>query len=100
MQDLRVEEVLHADPDARRLVGVGRADPAAGRADLEIAELPLAGAVERHVPRHDQMGVARNEDEAGGHVTASFEVVELLDHDTRIDDATRADRRRLACDDA
>ena len=31
----------------------------ARRADLELAELPLAGAVERHVPRHDQVGVAR-----------------------------------------
>src|SRR6185295_3935622 len=36
-EDLRVEDVLDADADARRLVGVRRADAAAGRADLEVA---------------------------------------------------------------
>ena len=63
-QDLRVEQVLHADPDPRRLVGVGRPDPAPGGADLEVAELPLARPVEGDVPRHDQVRVAGEEHEA------------------------------------
>ena len=100
VQDLRVEQVLHADPDPGRLVGVGRADTAAGRADLEVAELPLARAVEGDVPGHDQVRVAGEEDEAGRDVAAALEVVELVDHDARVDDAAGADRRRLARDDA
>ena len=99
-QDLRVEQVLDADADARRLVGVRRADPAAGRPDLQVAEAPLARAVERDVPRHDQMRVARDEDQAGGRVAAPLEVVELADQHLRIDDAAGADRARLAGDDA
>ena len=91
-QDLRVEQVLHADPDPRRLVGVRRADAAAGGADLEVAELPLARAVEGDVPRHDQVRVAGEEHEAGGDVAASLEVVELVDHHARVDDAAGADR--------
>ena len=50
-------------PMPRRLVGVGRADPAPRRADLQLAEPPLARAVERDVPRHDQVRVARDEHE-------------------------------------
>ncbi len=74
--------------------------PAARRADLEVAELPLARAVERDVPRHDQVRVAGDEDEPGGDVPAALEVVELLDHDARVDDAAGSDRRGLAGDDA
>ena len=58
-QDLRVEDVLDADADPRGLVGVAGADAAAGRADLELAEPPLGGLVDRDVPRHDQVRVAR-----------------------------------------
>ena len=57
-KDLRVEDVLHADADACRLVGVGGADAAAGRADLEAPEPPLARRVDGDVPRHDQVGVS------------------------------------------
>ena len=92
MQDLRVEQVLDADADPGRLVGVGRADPAAGRPDLEVAELPLARAVERDVPRHDQVRVAGDEDEARPCVAPALEVVELVDQDLGIDDAAGADR--------
>jgi hypothetical protein len=49
-QDLRVEQVLHADPEPRRLVRVGGADPALGRPDLQLAEAPLAALVDRDVP--------------------------------------------------
>ena len=57
-QDLRVEQVLDADPDARGLVRVGGTDPAARRPDLEPAEPALASAVERNVPGHDEMRVS------------------------------------------
>jgi hypothetical protein len=57
-QDLRVEEILDADPEPRRLVRVGGPDPPAGRADLQLPQPPLARAVERDVPRHDQVRVA------------------------------------------
>ena len=99
-QDLRIEHVLHTDPDARRLVGVRRADAAARRADLQVAEPPLARAVERDVPRHDQVRVAGDEDQPVRAVTARLEVVELLDQHGGIDDASRADRARNSRDDA
>jgi hypothetical protein len=57
LEDLLVEQILHADAEARRLVGVRRADAAARRADLELAELGLARVVEQHVVRHDQVRV-------------------------------------------
>src|SRR5439155_664476 len=54
-QDLRVQQVLDADPEPHRLVGVAGADAALGRADLQRAQPALAGAVDRHVPGHDQV---------------------------------------------
>ena len=95
-QDLGVEQVLHADPDPRRLVGVGRPDAAAGGADLEVPELPLARAVEGDVPRHDQVRVAGEEHEARRGVPAPLEVVELADQDLGVDHAAGADRACLA----
>ena len=59
-QDLGVEQVLHADADARGLVGVGRPDAAARGADLQRAEVQLGGLVEHAVPRHDEVRVARD----------------------------------------
>src|SRR5919202_725779 len=60
LEDLLVEHVLHADPEARRLVRVARPDAALRRADLELAEPRLAGVVEHQVVGHDQVRV-------GGH---------------------------------
>ena len=57
LQDLLVEEVLHADAEPRRLVRVAGADAAAGRADLLLAEPELARVVEQAVVGHDQVGV-------------------------------------------
>ena len=94
-QDLRVEQVLDADPDARRLVGVRGPDPAPRRADLQLPEPALARAVERDVPRHDQVGVAGDEDETVGAMPARLELVELVDQHLGVDDAAGADR---ACD--
>ena len=76
-QDLRVEQVLHANPDSRRLVGVGRADPAPRRADLQGAESPLARAVECDVPGHDQVRVAGDEDKPRRRAAARLQLVEL-----------------------
>ena len=76
-QDLGVEQVLHADADARGLVGVGRADAAARGADLQRAEVHLGGLVERAMPRHDEVRVARDA-QAGRRATAGLELVELL----------------------
>ena len=97
-QDLRVEEVLHANPEARRLVGVRRADAAPGRADLELAQPALARLVERDVPRHDEVRVAGEADGLGGDA-ARLEVVELLDEDPGVDDAARAEHALLAPED-
>ena len=94
-QDLRVEHVLHADADARRLVGVRRADAAAGRADLEVAEPPLRRLVDRDVPRHDQVRVPGDDDDRGVDA-ARLELVELGDQHLRVDDAAGADHRDLA----
>jgi len=63
-KDLRVEQILDADAYARGLVRVGRADPAAGRADLQAAETALTRTVERDVPRHHEVSVARDEEQA------------------------------------
>src|SRR5687768_9365169 len=57
-QDLRIEDVLDANPESRRLVRIGWPDTAARRPDLQLAEAPLAGRVHSHVPRHDEMRVA------------------------------------------
>ena len=58
-EDLRVEEVLDAQADAQRLVGVRRTDAALGGAELVLAQEPLGHAVELLVVRHDQVRVAR-----------------------------------------
>src|SRR5581483_2986860 len=94
-QDLRVEQVLDADPDPGGLVRVGRADPAASRADLEPPEPPLARLVDGDVPGHDQMRVpgqanARRRD------PALLELVELGHELLRVDHAAGADHALLA----
>ena len=97
-QDLRVEEILRADPEARGLVCIGRADPAPGRADLQLPEPPLTRLVERHVPGHDEVRVARQADGLGRDAPC-VELVELLDEDPGIDDAARAQHALLAPED-
>ena len=59
-QDRLVEQVLHPDPEARRLVRVAGADPALRGADPELAEPRLARLVEQHVVGHDQVRVGRD----------------------------------------
>jgi hypothetical protein len=94
-QDLLVEQVLDADPEARRLVGVARADPAPRRADLQLAELRLARVVEELVVRHDHVRVRGYPQPA--HVDpAPAQPVDLLEQHGRVDDDPVADRAVLA----
>src|SRR5438132_4531290 len=97
-QDLRVEDVLHADPQPHRLVGVAGPDASLRRPDRELAETPLARLVDGEVPRHDQVCVAGEPDEVGRD-SARAEVVELLDQDLRVDDAPGTDHALLALED-
>ena len=91
-QDLLVEQVLHPDADARHLVGVGRADAAAGRADLARAQEPLGHLVEDAVVRRDEVGVGADQQPRGVDA-ARLEAVELLEEDGQVDDDTVADDR-------
>ena len=90
LEDLAVEEVLHAQPDARCLVGVGRADAALGRAELVLAQVPLGDAIEGLVIGQDQVRV-------GGHPQATAidttpgEHVDLGQQHRRIDHDAVAD---------
>ena len=94
-QDLLVEQVLDPDAEARGLVGVAGADPAPGRADLELAELDLAGRVEQHVVGHDQVGVGRDAQPA--HVDAALaQPLDLVGQHARVDHDPVADRAGLA----
>ena len=95
LEDLLVEHVLHADPEARGLVGVAGPDPALRRADLELAELRLAGVVEHQVVGHDQVGVGRDLEPADVDAPRP-QVVDLLGQHARVDHDAVADHARLA----
>jgi hypothetical protein len=94
-QDVRVEEILDADPDPRGLVRIGGPDPALGRADLELPQAVLRVLVDRQVPGHDQVRVAGEVE----HRVVAPVLVELGDQHLRIDDAAVADDAGLAEDD-
>src|SRR6266536_1060351 len=97
-EDLRVEQVLDADPEPEGLVGVGRPDPPFRRPDLQLAEPPLAALVDRDVPRHDHVRVRREMDPVDRD-SARSQLVELFDQDLGIDHAARADHTLLAAQD-
>jgi hypothetical protein len=84
LQDLPVEQVLRADPDARRLVGVGRAHAALRRADLQGAEAQLRLRVDQSVPRHHEVRVARDA-QPRCRTPSVLQTVELADEDLRVD---------------
>ena len=95
LEDLLVEHVLHADAQARRLVGVAGPDPALRRPDRELAELGLAGRVEHQVVGHDQVRVgadaqARDVDALGP------QPVDLVVEHARVDHDAVADHAQLA----
>ena len=89
-QDLLVQQVLHADADARVLVHVARADAAAGGADLVLAELLLVGAVQQQVVRHDEVGVAADAQVVAADA-APAQGLDLAEEDVRVDDDAVAD---------
>ena len=93
-QDLLVQQVLHADADARVLVDVAGADAAAGGADLELAELLLGGAVQQQVVGHDQVGVAGDAQVVDRHA-AAVQGLDLAEEDVRVDHHAVADDARL-----
>ena len=95
LEDLLVEQILHADAQPRRLVGVAGADAPPGRADLQAAELGLAGGVQQQVVGHDQVRVGGDAQPA--HVDAPrAQRVELLDQHLRVDHHAVADHAALA----
>ncbi len=89
-EDLGVEQVLHAQADAQRLVGVGGADAALGGAELVLAQEALGDAVELLVVRHDQVRVAR-ELHARRVDALALEHVELVDEHRGVDHHAVAD---------
>ena len=95
LEDLLVEHVLHADAQAGGLVGVARADAALRRADLELAELGLAGVVEHQVVGHDQVRVGADP-QAADVDPVGPQVVDLLGQHARVDDHAVADHAQLA----
>src|SRR5918994_4666191 len=94
-QDLLVEQILNADPDPRGLVGVAGADPAAGGADLELAQLQLARRVQEHVVGHDQVCVGRDA-QAADVDAALAQPVDLAGQHARVDYDAVPDRADLA----
>ena len=94
-QDLAVEQVLHADADAGGLVGVGGPDAASRGTDLQGAEVHLGRLIEHAVPRHDEVGTARDA-QARSRAAARLELVEFLaqhlgvEHDAVAEHATHA----------
>ena len=88
-----VEQVLHAQAEPPGAVAVGRADAAAGRADLRAAEARLVRPVEGDVVRHDHVRAAADPDAADVDA-ARREHVELVDQRDRVDDDAVADDRR------
>lgn len=91
-EDRLVVEVLDPDTDAVDLVRVGRADAAAGRTDLALAEEALADLVEGDVVRRDQVRVAA-EEQLGSVDAALVEAAQLGEQDGRVDYDTVADDR-------
>ena len=90
-EDLGVEQVLHPQPRAQRLVGVRRPDAATCRAEGVAPEAALGEEVELDVVRQDQVGVARHlqpaaVDAPGLHAVDLVEQHRRLDHDAVADD--------------
>ena len=91
-QDRLVEDVLHADADARDLVRVGGADPAAGGADGALAQETLLHPVHHLVVWGDQVGVG-GDAEAGRVRAAGLQSVDLLEERLKVDDDAVAQDR-------
>ena len=93
-QDLLVEQVLDADAEPQRLVGVAGADAAPRGADRELAQLHLARRVEQHVVGHDQVGVG-GDPQVADVDAAALQPVDLAEQDARVEDDAVADHADL-----
>ena len=99
-EDLRIEQVLHAETRAQRLVRVRRTDAALRRAELVLSQPTLGERVELLVVREDQMRVAAHEQPAAVDALLS-EPVELREQHRGVDhDAVADDRRDVVVEDA
>ena len=94
-QDLRIEDVLHADAEPCRLVGVRGAHAPPRGSDLQLAEPSFARRVDGDVPRHDEVRVS-GQPQAGRGNAARLELVELAHEEAGVDDAARADDAQLS----
>ena len=92
VQDRGVDEVLDADADAGHLVAVGGADPAAGGADLRLAQEPLGDLVEGHVVGRDDVRVRADHQPRGVHA-AGDQAVHLAEQHLEVDHHAVADHR-------
>ena len=91
-EDLGVEQVLDPQPDPRGLVGVGRADPPLGGAQLVLAQVALGEPVQLVVVGHDQVGVAADQ-QPGGVDALGGQGVHLGQQHGGVDDHAVADDR-------
>ncbi len=86
-----VQQVDDADAAAVVLVHIGRADAAAGGADLAAAVVPLLGRIQQLVIGHDQMGAMADKEAAADGDALVFQKSDLFHQHHRIDDHTVAD---------
>ena len=94
LEDLLVEQVLHADADGEPCRRSG-ADAATGRADRSLPSIALPAGVEHDVVRHDQVRVGADA-QAADVDTAGRQPVELTGQHQRVDDDAVADDAQLA----
>ncbi len=89
-EDLAVEQVLDPQAHPGRLVGVGRPDPALGRAQLGAPEVALGQLIELLVVREDEVGVPA-EHQVRGVDPPALQRVDLVQQDRGVDDHAVAD---------
>ena len=88
-----VEEILHAQAQAGRSIGIRRADAPAGRPDRLVGEARLGPAVQGRVVRHDHVRAVAHP-HVGDVDAPRHEGVELPDQRCRIDDHAGTDDAR------
>src|SRR5256886_2141698 len=96
---LRIAHFVDLDAVTPDLVRVRGSDSHAGRAELLTAALALVEAVERDMPRHEEMRSIADA-EVRRRDTASLEIGELAAQECEVDDAARAEHtERLGVED-
>jgi len=93
LEMLLVKDLVHAYPVAAGLVGVRRADAAAGGADLVAGQLALLEAVDAGVQLEVDLGAVADEEVLAGVGEAlRLEVGEFLEEGLNVEDDARADQ--------